>query len=65
MKHGKTPTVAQKILIAGYKHRSKNLNPDNWMVVKNLPDELVIKNRNSNSIIHIAIDRKRCPYKGN
>lgn len=40
MKHGKAPTVEQKKLMQ--KHR---LNPENWLVVKNQPDRLVIVSR--------------------
>ena len=36
MKNGKRPTVAQKKEIASWR-----LNPDNWLVVKNTPAELV------------------------
>lgn len=45
MKHGKAPTVAQKILI-----KSNRLNPDNWLVVKNLLDVLVICHRHTGTI---------------
>ena len=40
MKNGKRPTVAQKKEIASWR-----LNPDNWLVVKNIPTELVIVHR--------------------
>jgi hypothetical protein len=53
MKHGKVPTVAQSNLIANYRYKGKLLNPDNWLVVKNLPDKLVIKHRVSPSVLEI------------
>lgn len=40
MKNGKRPTVAQKKEI-----KSMRLNPENWLVVKNTPRELVIVHR--------------------
>ncbi len=45
MKHGKVPTVAQKKLI-----KANRLNPDNWLVVKNLLDVLVICHRHTGTI---------------
>lgn len=53
MKNGKNPTVAQKKIIASYKHKSTYLNPANWLIVKNLPDVLVIKHRDTPTVIHI------------
>lgn len=51
MKHGRKPTLLQKTLIKG-----AGLNPDNWLVVKNLPSQLHMVHRNTNStrIIPIA-----------
>jgi len=40
MKHGKAPTRRQKELI-----RSWGINPDNWLVVKDTPVEMVITHR--------------------
>ncbi|WP_412761269.1 DUF6906 family protein [Parageobacillus thermoglucosidasius] len=40
MKNGKKPTKRQKEII-----KQARLNPDNWLVVKNLPDELHIVHR--------------------
>ena len=40
MKHGKNPTRRQKQDIA-----SVRLNPDNWLVCKDTPPELVIEHR--------------------
>lgn len=37
MKHGKKPTRSQRIFI-----KSKRLNPENWMVVKDTPEEMVL-----------------------
>lgn len=53
MKHGIKPTAAQKKLIAGYKHKSTYLNPDNWLVIKNLPDVLVLRHRLTRNIMHV------------
>ncbi|WP_438646631.1 DUF6906 family protein [Robertmurraya kyonggiensis] len=40
MKHGKRPSLNQKIIM-----KNVGLNPENWLVVKNLPDELWIVHR--------------------
>lgn len=40
MKAGKRPTLRQKIAI-----KWAGLNPNNWLVFKNLPDELHIVHR--------------------
>lgn len=40
MKHGKRPTKKQKMLM-----KKAKLNPDNWLVTKNLPDALYIVHR--------------------
>lgn len=40
VKNGKKPTVAQNILI-----KSKGLNPNNWLVIKNLSDKLIVLHR--------------------
>ena len=40
MKHGKRPTVAQRKYI-----QSSRLNPENWLVVKDTPEEFVIRHR--------------------
>lgn len=42
MKHGKKPTVSQRKLIA-----SKNLDPAMWLVVKDMPDKMVLVHRYS------------------
>lgn len=42
MKNGKNPTVAQKKFLKG-----KGLNPENWLIVKNLHDRMEIIHRNS------------------
>lgn len=41
MKNGKLPTRKQKILM-----KSHGLQPDNWLVVKDLKDILEVVNRN-------------------
>lgn len=43
MKHGKRPTIKQKQLIKG-----AGLSPENWLVVKFLPDEMHIVHRYTN-----------------
>ena len=53
MKHGKKPTVAQSKLIAGHKYKSTYLNPNKWLVIKNLPDRLVIQHRDSKTLLTI------------
>lgn len=40
MKNGKKPTVAQRKLISSW-----HLNWENWLVVKNTPEEMVIVHR--------------------
>lgn len=42
MKNGKRPTVAQKIAI-----NAAGLRWENWLVVKNLPEEMIIVHRHS------------------
>lgn len=42
MKHGKRPSLKQKNIIKG-----AGYNPDNWLIVKNLSDKLVIVHRES------------------
>lgn len=44
MKQGKTPTLKQKQLIS-----KRGLNPINWLVVKNLPQELHLIHRHTGS----------------
>ncbi|WP_187441983.1 DUF6906 family protein [Sutcliffiella horikoshii] len=45
MKHGKRPTKAQKILMV-----KNNLNPADWLIVKNLDHEMHVVNRFSSEI---------------
>lgn len=40
MKNGKAPTREQKIMMKAY-----GLVPENWLVVKNLPDSLEVVSR--------------------
>ncbi len=42
MKNGKKPTLKQKIIL-----KEARLNPDNWLVVKNLPGQMVLVNRDT------------------
>ena len=44
MKHGTKPTKAQHIFIKSYR-----LNPENWLVTKNLPGELHLVHRHTNT----------------
>jgi hypothetical protein len=44
MKHGKKPTVAQRKLMQKWK-----LDPANWLVVKDTPNEMVLVHRHSDS----------------
>jgi len=48
VKHGKAPTVAQKKLLKKWR-----LNPENWLVVKNQPERMVIVHRFSNQLREI------------
>ncbi len=53
MKHGVRPTRAQKNLIKKWR-----LNPADWLVSKDTPEEMVIVHRHSDSIIkYIRKDR--------
>jgi hypothetical protein len=42
MKNGKRPNHSQKEVI-----RSRGLNPENWLITKNLPNNLHLVNRES------------------
>ena len=42
MKHGKKPTRSQKLLIKQWR-----LNPENWMVERDTPDQMVLVHRYS------------------
>lgn len=46
MKNGKNPTVAQRKLI-----QSKRLNSDNWLVIKDTPDYMMLVHRHSDTTI--------------
>lgn len=45
MKHGKKPTRKQKMLI-----KSARLNCENWLVIKDSDDELVLQNRQTGKL---------------
>lgn len=45
MKHGKNPTRKQKMLI-----KSARLNCENWLVVKDAAEEMVLQNRQTDKI---------------
>ncbi|MDN4525353.1 DUF6906 family protein [Fictibacillus fluitans] len=44
MKNGKKPTVAQKKVI-----KKIGLDPENWLIYKNLPEELHLVHRYTNT----------------
>lgn len=46
MKHGKKPTAAQRKYI-----QSKGLVPENWLVVKDTPTEMVLVHRHSDKTV--------------
>lgn len=48
MKHGKNPTREQKKLIQQWK-----LNPENWLVVKDTPDQMLLVHRYSEKTTRI------------
>ena len=43
MKHGKNPTRKQKMII-----KSARLNYENWLVISDTAEEIVLKNRQTN-----------------
>ena len=51
MKHGKKPTVAQRKVISAWR-----LNWENWLVVKDTPDGMVIVHRYSRKVREIRKD---------
>lgn len=44
MKHGKRPTVAQKKFLASWR-----LNPADWLIVKDTPNEMLVVHRHSDT----------------
>lgn len=52
MKHGVSPTRKQKILLTKLK-----LNIENWLVVKDMPDKLVIVHKHSNKTRELVPSR--------
>ena len=50
MKHGRKPTKAQKIIL-----KERRLNPDNWLIVKNTPEEMLVVHRYTSTIRNIRI----------
>ena len=48
MKHGKKPTVAQRKFI-----KSKGLIAENWLVVKDTPEQMVLVHRHSDKTTRI------------
>lgn len=51
MKHGKKPTVAQRKVISVWR-----LNWENWMVVKDTPEGMIIVHRYSGKVMEIRKD---------
>jgi hypothetical protein len=46
MKHGRNPTLAQREVIAAFECMGgEHLNPNEWLVIKNLPHKLVLRHR--------------------
>jgi hypothetical protein len=58
MKHGKRPTVEQCKTIKAFKYKAVHLNPANWLIVKNLPDKLVIVHRERLTILEVPVEVK-------
>lgn len=57
MKHGRHPTLKQRLIIASWKTpQGKPLNADNWQVVKDTPNTMTIVNINSHKTINIPKD---------
>lgn len=50
MKHGKRLTLKQKELIQGI-----GLNPNNWLVVKNLSNKLVLVHREKGTMTEVGV----------
>ena len=48
MKHGKKPTKKQYIFI-----KSRGLIPENWLVVKDTPEQMVLVHRHSDKTTRI------------
>lgn len=48
MKHGKKPTVKQKMLLKAW-----GLNPENWLICKIYPGELIIEHRHTGTFRRI------------
>lgn len=51
MKHGKNPTRKQKMLI-----KAARMNYENWLVVKDTDEEMVIQNRQTGRLRAIRKD---------
>lgn len=49
MKHGRNLTLKQKKLL-----QSKGLNPDNWLVINNLPDKLILLNKSKGTMAEVS-----------
>jgi len=57
LKNGKKPTVAQCEIIKNHKRPGVPMNPKNWLVVKNLPNKMVIRHRDTLVVHEISIER--------
>lgn len=57
---GKNPTLRQKKLIADLKFRGISLNPDNWLVRKETPEELHIMKREGIKAVRVWNKKEKC-----
>ena len=60
MKHGKRPSLKEKKLIATLKIKSRHLNPENWLVVKDTPAELHIIHKDKITGVRIWNKNEQC-----
>jgi len=50
MKHGKNLTFKQKMII-----QDAGLNPSHWLLIKNLPDKLVLLHKTKGTLAEIEV----------
>jgi hypothetical protein len=60
MKHGKTPSLNQRLFISTLRLRGVNLNSDNWLVVKDNPEELHIVKKEGYKGVRIWSKKENC-----
>jgi hypothetical protein len=59
MKHGRNPTLAQREVIAAFERiGGEHLNPNEWLVIKNLPFKLVLRHRECKITQDIPVKRR-------